>query len=80
MDALERVLLQPEGLVDAEAALFLLARTEHGTHSNNAANTWANLFLVELAFTPHPDRHQVASAPCPAQSTSTEDRLLALRD
>jgi hypothetical protein len=79
VEALGRVLLQPEGLQDAEATLFLLARTERGTHSNNAASTWANLFLTEYSFSPHPIGARWPLLCARLRSTSADDRLLALR-
>jgi hypothetical protein len=52
MFALEELGTREDAFEDAEAALFRLAQAENEAYANNATETWASLFSVELNATP----------------------------
>jgi hypothetical protein len=77
--ALESVLLQEEGLRDAEAALFLLAAAENESFSNNATAVWASIFLVEMAFVTHPVDRRLGLLRHRLQAATPPERQIALK-
>jgi hypothetical protein len=76
--ALEELVTRRDAFEDAEAALFRLAQAENESWANNATDTWASIFLVELNATHRSLNERMGLLECRSTDPDAPARRVAL--